>query len=111
MVNRVVVTGLGCVSPLGKDVPSTWEACSNGKSGIDRITHFNPEALRCQIAGEVKDFQLPDIIPQKEAKKMDLFIQYSIKATQEALQDANLEISKPRFTRGTGFTKYFLKYL
>ena len=94
MGNRVVVTGLGCVSPLGNDVPSTWAACSNGKSGIDRITHFDPEELRSQIAGEVKDFQLPEIIPQKEAKKMDLFIQYSIKATQEALLDANLEITE-----------------
>ena len=94
MGNRVVVTGLGCVSPLGNDVPTTWEACSNGMSGIDRITHFDPEAFRCQIAGEVKNFQLPDIIPPKEAKKMDLFIQYSIKATQEALLDANLEITK-----------------
>ena len=94
MGNRVVVTGLGCVTPLGNDVPTTWEACSNGKSGIDRITHFDPEALRCQIAGEVKNFQLPDIIPPKEAKKMDLFIQYSIKAAQEALLDANLEITE-----------------
>ena len=94
MGNRVVVTGLGCVSPLGNDVPSTWAACSNGKSGIDRITHFDPEELRSQIAGEVKDFQIPEIIPQKEAKKMDLFIQYSIKATQEALLDANLEITE-----------------
>ncbi len=94
MGNRVVVTGLGCVSPLGNDVPTTWEACSNGMSGIDRITHFDPEAFRCQIAGEVKNFQLPDIIPPKEAKKMDLFIQYSIKATQEALLDANLEITE-----------------
>ena len=94
MGNRVVVTGLGCVSPLGNDVSTTWEACSNGKSGIDRITHFDPKALRCQIAGEIKDFELPDIVPQKEAKKMDLFIQYSIKATQEALLDANFEITE-----------------
>ena len=94
MGNRVVVTGLGCVSPLGNDVPTTWAACSKGKSGIDRITHFDPEELRSQIAGEVKDFQLPEIVPQKEAKKMDLFIQYSIKAAQEALLDANLEITE-----------------
>ena len=94
MGNRVDVTGLGCVSPLGNDVPTTWAACSKGKSGIDRITHFDPEELRSQIAGEVKDFQLPEIIPLKEAKKMDLFIQYSIKATQEALLDANLEITE-----------------
>ena len=94
MGNRVVVTGLGCMSPLGNDVSSSWEACTNGQSGIDRITHFDPELFRCQIAGEIKNFQLPEIIPIKEAKKMDLFIQYSIGATQEALLDANLEITE-----------------
>ena len=94
MGNRVVVTGLGCVSPLGNDVSTSWEACINGKPGIDRITHFDPEEFRCQIAGEIKNFQLPEIIPIKEAKKMDLFIQYSIGATQEALIDAGLEITK-----------------
>ena len=94
MGNRVVVTGLGCVSPLGNDVSTSWEACINGKPGIDRITHFDPEEFRCQIAGEIKNFQLPEIIPIKEAKKMDLFIQYSIRATQEALIDAGLEITE-----------------
>ena len=94
MENRVVVTGLGCVSPLGNDVSTSWDACINGKPGIDRITHFDPEEFRCQIAGEIKNFQLPEIIPIKEAKKMDLFIQYSIGATQEALIDAGLEITE-----------------
>jgi len=94
MGNRVVVTGLGCMSPLGNDVSSSWEACVNGQTGIDRITHFDPELFRCQIAGEIKNFKLPEIIPKKEAKKMDLFIQYSIGATQEALRDANLEITE-----------------
>ena len=82
------------MSPLGNDVSSSWEACTNGQSGIDRITHFDPELFRCQIAGEIKNFQLPEIIPIKDAKKMDLFIQYSIGATQEALLDANLEITE-----------------
>ena len=94
MGNRVVVTGLGCVSPLGNDVSTSWEACINGKPGIDRITHFDPEEFRCQIAGEIKNFQLPEIIPIKEAKKMDLFIQYSICAAQEALIDSGLEITE-----------------
>ena len=94
MGNRVVVTGLGCTSPLGNDVPTSWEACINGKSGIDRITNFDPELYRCQIAGEIKNFEVPDIIPIKEVKKMDLFIQYSIAATQEALNDARLVITE-----------------
>ena len=94
MGNRVVVTGLGCTSPLGNDVPTSWEACINGKSGIDRITNFDSDLYRCQIAGEIKNFELPDIIPTKEVKKMDLFIQYSIAATQEALNDARLVITE-----------------
>ena len=94
MGNRVVVTGLGCVSPLGNDVSTSWEACITGKPGIDRITHFDPQEFRCQIAGEIKNFQLPEIIPIKEAKKMDRFIQYSIGATQEALIDSGLEITE-----------------
>ncbi len=94
MGNRVVVTGLGCISPLGNNVPNSWEACINGKSGIDRITKFDPELYRCQIAGEIKNFILPEIIPVKEAKKMDLFIHYSIAATEEALKDSGLEINE-----------------
>ena len=94
MGNRVVVTGLGCTSPLGNDVPTSWEAGINGQSGIDKITNFDPELYRCQIAGEIKNFELPEIIPIKEAKKMDLFIQYSIAATQEALNDSGLEITE-----------------
>jgi len=94
MRNRVVVTGLGCISPLGNDVSTSWDACINGKSGIERITNFNPDLYRCQIAGEIKNFKIPEIIPIKEAKKMDLFIQYSIGATQEALDDSGLEITE-----------------
>ncbi len=94
MGNRVVVTGLGCISPLGNNVPNSWEACINGKSGIDRITKFDPELYRCQIAGEIKNFILPEIIPVKEAKKMDLFIHYSIAATEEAIKDSGLEINE-----------------
>ena len=92
---RVVVTGLGCVSPLGNTVVETWEKGSQGKSGIDRIEKFDPSEMRCQIAGEVRNFELPDLVSPKEAKKMDLFIHYAIAATQEALQDAALEITEP----------------
>ena len=62
MRNRVVVTGLGCITPLGNDVRSSWENCINGNSGIEKITNFNPEMYRCQIAGEVKNFLLPEIM-------------------------------------------------
>ncbi len=91
---RVVVTGLGCVSPLGNDVSTCWDACVSGKSGIDLIDRFDPTDLRCRIAGQVRGFTTPDIIPPKDAKKMDLFIHYSIGATAEALRDAELTIGE-----------------
>jgi len=94
MRKRVVVTGLGCISPLGNDVSSSWAACAQGKSGIVPITKFDASAYRSQIAGEVKDFTLPSFLSQKEARKMDYFIHYSLAATQEAMKDANLEITE-----------------
>ena len=77
---RVVVTGLGCVSPLGNNVKQSWDSCTKGVSGIERIQRFDPSEYRCRIAGEIKDFELPELIPPKEAKKMDLFIHYAIAA-------------------------------
>ena len=68
--------------------------CTKGVSGIERIQRFDPSDHRCRIAGEIKDFKLPELIPPKEAKKMDLFIHYAIAATQEALQDADLKITE-----------------
>tara|TARA_Y100001970_G_C14256257_1_gene875665 strand:+ start:6481 stop:7716 length:1236 start_codon:yes stop_codon:yes gene_type:complete len=94
MRNRVAVTGLGCICPIGNNVSTAWKNCITGKSGIDRITNFDPEMYRCQIAGEIKNFQLPEIIPSKEAKKMDLFIKYSIGAAKEAIEDSGLIITK-----------------
>lgn len=96
MRKRIVVTGLGAITPLGNDMNTTWEACRAGKSGVTRVTRFDPEAydLRSHIAGEVKDFQLPAVIPAKEAKKMDVFIHYTVAATDEALKDSGLEITE-----------------
>ena len=91
---RIVVTGLGCVSPLGNSVAEAWSACSSGKSGIGPITHFDASEFRTQIAGEVRNYQVPDIVSPKEARKMELFIRYAVGAAAEALQDANLEITE-----------------
>lgn len=92
MKNRVVITGLGCVSPLGNDVASTWDALVKGKPGIDRITKFDATDFRSRMAGEVKNFDPSSVIPASELKKMDLFIHYALVATAEAMQDAGLEI-------------------
>ena len=91
---RIVVTGLGCVSPLGNSVAEAWSACSSGKSGIGPITHFDASEFRTQIAGEVRNYKVPDIVSPKEARKMELFIRYAVGAATEALQDANLEITE-----------------
>ena len=87
---RVVVTGLGLVTPVGNNVQQTWENIQAGKSGIGKITHFDASNLTCQVAGEVKDFDAGDIIPVKERKKCDRFIQMGWVAAHEALTDANL---------------------
>ncbi len=89
---RVVITGLGAVTPLGIGVESTWNALVEGRSGIDRITQFDPSNLPVQIAGEVKGFDPADYIEQKEIKKMDRFIHFAIAASQMAMDDSGLKI-------------------
>lgn len=93
-MRQVVVTGLGIVSPVGNDPRSAWESVLNGKSGISRITRFDPSNSPVQIAGEVRDFNAEECIPKKEIKKMDHFIQYGLAASLQALKDAGIEIEE-----------------
>ena len=95
MKRRVVITGLGAVTPLGLGVKPTWEALCQGKSGIGRITRFDASRLGCQIAGEVKDFDPTVFIAKKELKKMDTFIQYALAASQMAVDDAKFSLESP----------------
>jgi len=88
---RVVVTGMGLVTPLGVGLQENWDSLVAGKSGIDRVTRFDPERLPAQICGEVKNYNPEDYIDRKEIKKMDIFIQYVLGATQMAFDDANLK--------------------
>ncbi|BDU73831.1 3-oxoacyl-[acyl-carrier-protein] synthase 2 [Mesoterricola silvestris] len=92
---RVVITGMGTVNPCGNTVAETWENLLAGRSGIGLITKFDVADYACKIAGQVKDFN-PDLsIDRKEQKKMDLFIQYAMAASQEAMRDSGLgELSK-----------------
>jgi len=87
---RVVVTGLGCVSPVGNTVQAAWASLLAGRSGIARIEAFDPTAFACQIAGEVKNFDLEPYINAKEARSMDRFIHLGIAAAQQAIEDAGL---------------------
>lgn len=90
---RVVVTGLGAVTPLGVGVRKTWSALCAGESGVDRISRFDPAGYACQIAAEVKAFNPADFIDAKEIKKMDTFIHYAVAAAQMAMEDAGMKVS------------------
>ncbi len=98
-VRRVVVTGLGLVTPLGTGVEKTWKALCAGESGIGRITRFDPTGYDAQIAGEVKDFDPAQFIEKKEIKKMDTFIHYAVGASQLAVDDAKLKVAPEEATR------------
>ncbi len=87
---RVVVTGLGCISPVGNTVQTAWSNLLAGQSGIDTITKFDPSAFACKFAGEVKDFRVEEYLSTKEARTMDIFIQYGFAAAVQAVQDAGL---------------------
>ena len=88
---RVVVTGLGQISPVGNNVADAWQNLLAGVSGIGRITRFDAGELSAQIAGEVKDFQIGDYISAKEARRMDAFIHYGVAAALQAVADAGLD--------------------
>jgi len=90
MERRVVVTGIGCVSPLGIGVDETWKGIVEGRSGITRITKFDASNLPSQIAGEVKNFKPQDFMPEKLVSRVDTFIQYAIASARMALEDAKL---------------------
>ncbi|MCZ6780736.1 MAG: beta-ketoacyl-ACP synthase II [Nitrospirae bacterium] len=94
VVRRVVVTGQGLVTPLGVGVEQTWKALCNGRSGIGRITRFDPAGYPSQIAGEVKGFDPAQFIEKKDIKKMDTFIQYAVGASRMAADDAGLKVTK-----------------
>lgn len=102
---RVVVTGLGMLSPVGNTVESTWSALLAGQSGISLIDHFDTSAYATRFAGLVKDFNCEDYISRKDARKMDYFIQYGISAGIQAMQDSGLEVTAenaPRFGAAIG---------
>ncbi len=88
---RVVITGLGIVSPVGNTVPDAWASILAGKSGIDRISRFDAATFASQIAGEVKGFDITQYIPTKEARRMDTFIHYGMAAAIQAIKDAGID--------------------
>ena len=96
---RVVITGLGIVSPVGIGVSQAWQSIVNGKSGITRISHFDPSLFACQIAGEVKDFDVTQYLPAKDARRMDRFIHFGLVAGMEAFKDSGIEVTEQNAER------------
>lgn len=91
-LKRVVVTGLGCVTPVGNNVEEAWNNILAGKSGAAPITHFDPSAFKTHFACEVKDFKVTDYIDRKEARKMDPYCQYSLAAATQAVDDSGMDL-------------------
>ena len=96
---KVVITGLGIVSPVGIGIATTWQNIIAGKSGIARITHFDAGMMASQIAGEVKDFDVTQYLPAKDARRMDRFIHFGLVAGMEAFKDSGLEVSEQNAER------------
>lgn len=94
MKRRVVVTGLGAVTPIGNNVPEFWEAIKAKKIGFGEITYFDATDYKCKLAAEVKDFDAKEYIDAKAAKRMELFSQYAVVAAGEALRDAGIDMEK-----------------
>lgn len=97
---RVVVTGMGMVSPLGLNLNDSWDSCVNGKSGIDQITLFDTKDFSVTIAGELKKFNPESIVSKKDQKKMDRFIQMSLASTDEAVKDSGIDFNEVNSQRG-----------
>ena len=98
-LKRVVVTGLGAITPVGNGVPEFWENIVNGVSGAGPITHFDASLFKTQFACEVKNFDVTKYIDRKEARKMDLYTQYAIAVAKEAVADSGLDVEKEDLNR------------
>ena len=99
MTKRVVVTGLGIISPVGLSAVTTWESLLAGRSGADYISDFDPEPFQTKIAAEVKGFEPTDFLDRKEARRMDRFVQFAAVASQEAVAHAGLDLDKENAER------------
>lgn len=97
--HRVVITGMGVLSPIGNDAKTSWKNALNGVNGIDEITRIDTSAYKVHLAGELKDFDIEDHIDKKEARRMDRFTQYAVVAAREAVKDAKLNINEDTANR------------
>ena len=100
-MRRVVVTGLGCVTPVGNDVPTFWESLKAGKCGIGPITHFDTTEHKAKVAAEVKDWDPTTVLDKKDVRHMSRYIQLAMTAAKECLADSGLNREQEDLTRWT----------
>ena len=89
-MNRVVITGMGAITPIGNDIETFWKNLIAGKNGIGKITHFDTEGFKATLAAEVKEFEPTDYIEKKEARKMDRFCQFALAAACQAMEQSGI---------------------
>ena len=94
MRTRVVVTGMGAITPIGNDVESFWNGLKNKQIGIGPITYFDTTDYKCKLAAQVKDFNAKDYMDPKAARRMELFSQYAVAAAKQALDQAGIDMTK-----------------
>ena len=94
MRTRVVVTGMGAITPIGNDVESFWNGLKNKQIGIGPITYFDTTDYKCKLAAQVKDFNAKDYMDPKAAKRMERFSQFAVAASKEALEDAGISMEQ-----------------
>ena len=102
-MRRVVITGMGCVTPIGNDVPTFWESLKNGKCGIGPITHFDTADYKAKVAGEVKDFDPLRYMEKSEIRKFDVFCWYAMAAATQAVEESGIKDTLPPQRIGTYF--------
>lgn len=93
-LKRVVVTGLGALTPIGNNLTDYWNSLINGVSGAARITYFDPEKFKTQFACELKNFNIENHLDKKEARKLDQFSQYAMVSSAEAMADSGIDVTK-----------------
>ncbi|OXT08622.1 beta-ketoacyl-[acyl-carrier-protein] synthase II [Thermoanaerobacterium thermosaccharolyticum] len=98
-MNRVVITGIGAITPIGNSIDELWDSLINGRSGIDKITRFDVSSYPTKLAAEVKDFEPTEYIDKKEAKRMDRFTQFALASAKMALTDSGLDLEKEDLDR------------
>ncbi|MCX6921451.1 MAG: beta-ketoacyl synthase N-terminal-like domain-containing protein, partial [Verrucomicrobia bacterium] len=90
---RVVVTGIGCLSSLGPDTAAFWDGLITGRSGISRVTRFDPTEFPSKVGGEIRDFDASKFMDAKEAKRNDRYTQYAVAASRMAIEDAKVDVT------------------